>query len=182
MGRIAGGWVEGIARGAGAIAALSALAMCLLITFDVTIRALFNHPIIWVPEIVGYLMVALVFLALGETMLAGGHIRIDLLVSWLPKRLRDGLELMTLTLSTGIAGLFTWHGLKVMVRSYQLGRRDAFGALGAPLWIPQIALPVGLAVLTLVLAFLVWRKFSVVFYGATLDDADPAARKEGKGL
>ena len=82
------------------------LAPCLLVTGAVLVRALFDVPVVWVPEIVGYLMVVLVFLALGEAMLAGSHIRIDLLVGRLPRRPREVLELLTLTLSTGVAGFF----------------------------------------------------------------------------
>ena len=59
--------------------------MCLLVTGAVVVRAVFDLPVVWVPEIVGYLMVALVFLALGETMLAGRHIKIDLVVGRLPR-------------------------------------------------------------------------------------------------
>jgi TRAP-type C4-dicarboxylate transport system permease small subunit len=175
LGRIAGDGVEWLARGTGALAALTVLAMCLLITADVAIRALANYPIVWVPEIVGYLMVVLVFFALAEAMFAGSHIRIDLLINWIPKRLRDVLDLLTLTLSTGVTGLFAWHGFKVVMRSYQYGRKDAFGALSAPLWIPQIAIPIGLVVLTLVLALFVIRKLRVVLSGEDDPGSAPAS-------
>ena len=125
-------------------------------------------PVVWVPEIVGYLMVALVFLALGETMLAGSHIKIDLFVGRLPRRPRDILELFTLTLSVGVAGFFTWHGVNTMLRSLEYGRRDAFGALNMPLYVPQAALPIGLSILTLVVALLVCRKLRAVLYGCRL--------------
>ena len=154
-----------------AVAALGVLAMCLLVTGAVVVRYTFNFPIVWVPEIVGYLMVALVFLALGETMLAGRHIKIDLVVGRLPKRLRNLVELLTLTLSVGVAGFFTWHGVNTMLRSLDYGRRDAFGALNLPLWIPQMALPIGLSILTLVVALLACRKLREVLYGSGSDDA-----------
>ena len=154
-----------------AVAALGVLAMCLLVTGAVVVRYVFDWPVVWVPEIVGYLMVALVFLALGETMLAGRHIKIDLLVGRMPQRLRDVVELLTLTLSVGVAGFFAWHGLDTMLRSLDYGRRDAFGALNLPLWIPQIALPVGLSVLTLVVLLLACRKLREVLYGPGPDDS-----------
>ena len=125
---------------------------------------------VWVPEIVGYLMVALVFLALGETMLAGRHIKIDLVVGRLPRRLREFVELLTLTLSVGVAGFFAWHGVNTMLRSLDYGRRDAFGALNLPLWIPQIALPIGLSVLTLVVVLLAYRKLRDIRDGPRPDD------------
>jgi TRAP-type C4-dicarboxylate transport system permease small subunit len=158
--------IVGLAKGSGAIAALAVLAMCLLITGAVVVRYFFGFPVVWVPEIVGYLMVLLIFLALGDTMLAGSHIRIDLFVSRIPKRLRDMLELFTLSLSTGVAGFFTWHGLKTMLRSYEYGRSDAFGALNTPLYIPQAPMPIGLSILTLVLALLVCRRLYIVLHHA----------------
>jgi TRAP-type C4-dicarboxylate transport system permease small subunit len=178
-GRALGGLIVGLARFSGAIAALTVMAMCLLITGAVVTRSLFEISLVWVPEIVGYLMVALVFLALGEAMLAGSHIRLDLFVERLPKRLRDVLELLTLALSTGVAGLFTWHGMSTLLRSYEFARRDAFGALNAPLYIPQAALPAGLSVLTLVLALLVCRKLYVVLYDA--DEANVASGSQLEG-
>ena len=171
-GRALSGLIVRLANGSGAIAALTVLAMCLLITSAVFVRYVFNIPLVWVPEIVGYLMVALVFLSLGEAMLAGSHIRIDLFISRIPKRPRDMLELLTLTLSTGVAGFFTWHGVKTMLRSYEYDRSDAFGALNTPLYIPQVPLPIGLSILTLVLALLVCRRLYVVLYRPEEADVD----------
>ena len=164
--------IVGLANLSMGVAALGVLGMCLLVTGAVVVRYVFGFPVVWVPEIVGYLMVALVFLALGETMLAGRHIKIDLMVSRLPRRLRDIVELLTLTLSLGVAGFFTWHGVNTMLRSLEYGRRDAFGALNLPLYIPQVALPIGLSVLTLVVALLVGRKLRTVLHGADPEDAD----------
>lgn len=178
VGRTLDRLIVGLATVSMAVAALAVLAMCFLVTGAVFVRYVFGLPVVWVPEIVGYLMVALVFLALGETMLAGGHIKIDLFVGRLPKRPRDIIELLTLTLSIGVAGFFTWHGVNTMLRSLEYGRRDAFGALNLPLYIPQAALPVGLSVLTLVVILLVCRKlYSVLCDGAAAGDApDPRAK------
>lgn len=162
-----------------AIAAATVLGMCVLVAGGVLARYVFGIPVLWVPEIVGYLMVALVFLALGETMLAERHIKIDLIVSRLPERLRDVLELLTLTLSTGVAGFFTWHGITTMLRSYEFGRRDSFGALNMPLYIPQAAVPVGLSILTLVLAFLVYRKLRAVLGHDDAGEAESGSQQEG---
>ena len=171
--------IVGLANLSMAIAALGVLAMCLLVTGAVVVRYVFDWPVVWVPEIVGYLMVALVFLALGETMLAGRHIKIDLVVGRLPRRVRDVVDLLTLTLSVGVAGFFTWHGVSTMLRSLQYGRRDAFGALDLPLWIPQTAMPIGLSILTLVVVLLAARKLRDVLHDSDSDDAGPDTRVGG---
>ena len=171
--------IVGLAKLSMAIAAAGVMAMCLLVSGAVVVRYVFNWPVVWVPEIVGYLMVALVFLALGETMLAGRHIRIDLVVGRLPQRLREIVELITLTLSAGVAGFFAWHGADTMLRSLDYGRRDAFGALNTPLWIPQLALPIGLSVLTLVGILLAGRKLHDILYGSRPDDDDGSGSPAG---
>ena len=179
VGRTLDRLIVGLANVSMAIAALAVLSMCLLVTGAVFVRYVFGFPVVWVPEIVGYLMVALVFLALGETMLAGSHIKIDLFVGRLPRRPRDILELFTLTLSVGVAGFFTWHGVNTMLRSLEYGRRDAFGALNMPLYIPQAALPIGLSILTLVVVLLVCRKLRAVLYGAGSEGAEPGSQVKG---
>lgn len=172
FGRVIGNFVVAVARGAGVIAAFTVLAMCLLVTFDVFVRGVFDLPIAWVPEIVGYLMVILVFFSLADTMLADDHIKVDLLVNRMPTRFREIAELFTLSLSTVIAGLFTWHGVNTALRSYEFGLKDAFGVLGVPLYVPQLALPIGSLVLTLVMLVLVVRKLRIVFGSAESAGAD----------
>ena len=171
--------IVGLAKLSMAVAALGVLAMCLLVTGAVVVRYVFDWPVVWVPEIVGYLMVALVFLALGETMLAGRHIKIDLVVGRLPRRLRDAVELLTLTLSIGVAGFFAWHGINTMLRSLDYGRRDAFGALNLPLWIPQVALPIGLSILTLVVILLAYRKLRDILHGTGANDTSSDSQLGG---
>ena len=112
-------------------------------------------------------------------MLAGSHIKTRLFVGRLPRRPRDILELFTLTLSVGVAGFFTWHGVNTMLRSLEYGRRDAFGALNMPLYIPQAALPIGLSILTLVVVLLVCRKLHAVLYGSGAEGAEPGSQVKG---
>ena len=171
--------IVGLANLSMAVAALGVLVMCVLVTGAVVVRYIFNWPVVWVPEIVGYLMVALVFLALGETMLAGRHIKIDLVVGRLPRRVRNIVDLVTLTLSVGVAGFFAWHGINTMLRSLDYGRRDAFGALNLPLWIPQTALPIGLSVLTLAVILLAGRKLREVLHGSDSHDTESEPQAGG---
>ena len=154
--------------------------MCLLITVAVFVRYVFGIPVVWVPEIVGYLMVALIFLALGEAMLAGSHIKIDLFVTRIPKRLRDLLELFTLTLSTGGRRLLrvAWGENRSALFRLRPERMPS-GPLDTPLYIPQAPLPIGLSILTLVLALLVCRKLCVVLNPAEEAEVDLGSQSEG---
>ena len=67
-----------------------------------------------------------------------------------------------------------------MLRSYEYDRSDAFGALNTPLYIPQVSMPIGLAILTLVLVLLVCRKLHVVLYPADETDVDLGSQLDGR--
>jgi hypothetical protein len=56
---------------------------------------------------------------------------------------------------------------------------DSFGALNMPLYIPQAAVPIGLSILTLVLAFLVYRKLRAVLGHDDAAEARPGSEQEG---
>ena len=66
-----------------------------------------------------------------------------------------------------------------MLRSYQFDRRDSFGSLNLPLYIPQAAVPLGLSILTLVLAFLVYRKLRAVLGHEDTAEARSGSQQEG---
>ncbi|MFN4089498.1 MAG: TRAP transporter small permease [Alphaproteobacteria bacterium] len=94
-------------------------------------------------QIVGYLLAASTFLALAHTFATGGHIRIELLLETMPKRLRHAFEIACLTAATGLIGYFAWHASVMTWQSHQF-RDIAPGLIAMPLWIPQIAVSVGL--------------------------------------
>ena len=159
----------------GAVAAASVLAMVLLVTANIVMREFFSS-LIWVPQVVGYLMVGVVFLALGDTMRAGRHIKIDLITKRFPRRVQDTLEVATLGVAAGLVSFFTWHGTITVLRTQQYGRKDSFGVLLTPLWLPELALPIGLGVLGLVLVAMLARKIYAVARrsGTTVEERQEA--------
>ncbi|MCK5554262.1 MAG: TRAP transporter small permease [Deltaproteobacteria bacterium] len=61
------------------------LGLMFLIVTDVGLRYLFNRPIVSSHELVMFMMAIMVFSALGYTASVDGHVKIDLVVSRLPK-------------------------------------------------------------------------------------------------
>ena len=71
------------------LAAMACFVLMLLTTGDTVARYIFNKPITGAFEIsTNYLMVALVFLAIGYSYFEGVHVRVDFLANRLPKQLK----------------------------------------------------------------------------------------------
>lgn len=106
-------------------------------------------------EIGGFLFVAAAFLALPATLRAAGHVRVTMLASSLPGSLGRALTIAVLTAAMGIAGFATWHSWLQVVDSWTFNS-VSFGMIPIPLWIPQGAMTLGLAIFTVALADELW--------------------------
>jgi len=94
----------------------------------------------------GYCMAAAGFLALAHTLKRGEHIRVTLVLQAAGPRLKRALELFSLAVAVLLACLFAWYCLRLCIDSY--GYHDvSTGNDATPLWIPQIAMALGAAVL-----------------------------------
>ena len=86
------------------------LATIMVLTFcDVIGRYGFDSPIVGTVEVTELLMGTMVYLGVGLTTHARGHIRVDILIDLLPARVRAILEVATLTISIIMVSLICWH-------------------------------------------------------------------------
>ena len=94
----------------------------------------------------GYAMAACGFLALAHTLKKGEHIRVELLMQHVGQRWRRALQLWSYGAATLLAGLFAFYSVRLAWQSYAFN--DISTANDAtPLWIPQIGMALGTAVL-----------------------------------
>jgi len=94
-------WVY-IVCGAGCL-----LGLIVLITADVALRFLFNHPIMSSHELVMFMMGIAVFTMLSFTATQKGHVKIELLASRFPERIQKILEIIMSILSVGLFALIS---------------------------------------------------------------------------
>jgi TRAP-type C4-dicarboxylate transport system permease small subunit len=116
-------------------------------------------------ELAGYFLAATSFLALAYTLRTGGHIRVMLVLSHLPPGPRRIFELGALAAASAIAVYFVIYAALMAWESYVFGDR-AIGVLPTPLWIPQLAVVLGLVMLALALI----EEFVVVLLGGRIED------------
>lgn len=102
-------------------------------------------------DFAGFAMAASFFLGLAWTMRCGEHIRVSLLLEQLKGRARRALEIACLAVSLFLCGYFAWYAIDMTWTSYQLNDVSQ-GLVAVPLWIPQLAMALGLVVLAIALA------------------------------
>jgi len=122
-------------------------------------RYFLHSSISWAEEAMLFLMVGCVFLGSGAVAWSGRHIRMDIIVRLMPKKLQVALDLFSelVFLATAIALLiFAWPVIRQLV---EFDQRSL--AADLPLAIPQAMIPIGLAIMAiLVVARLItgrWR-------------------------
>ncbi len=84
--------------------------LMLLTSAEVVGRGLWSRPIPGTMEISSYLLSVFVLLGLAYTQQVKGHVRVNMITSRLPQRLRLGLEIFTTLLSILIVAVMCWQG------------------------------------------------------------------------
>lgn len=97
-------------------------------------------------EFAGYAMLASAFLALASTFGRGEHIRVTLFLQRLQGTPRRLAEIWCLGLATLLSGYLAWFSVKLCWQSYEINDLST-GLIAIPLWIPQVGMALGAAVL-----------------------------------
>lgn len=151
-----------IYRGAGALAAAFIVAIVALVAAQVLLNladkiaaGLIGKGIgLTIPsyaDFTGFFLAASTFLALAYALRAGGHIRVTLLTGRLPANMRRIVEICVVIIGLAMSAYATWYVILLVLESHEFGDRSS-GMVSVALWIPQLPVAVGLAVLTLALA------------------------------
>lgn len=126
----------------GALSASLILLILALTAYSIFMRYVIARPPVWVDELIGYLLVALISLGVAEGYRRGNHISIDLLTENLSarlSRLRWIWSDLCVLLFAVVLGLSTWEAVEFA---------RAFGAYSSgeieiQSWIPQLPLLIG---------------------------------------
>ena len=144
-------------RGADALMAALRVASGLMLIASVAInfaniigRYVLSVSLSWAEEAMLFLMIGSVFLAAPPVGWLGRHIRMDVVVSLLPPRMRRVFEIFSdlVTIATCImVAYFAWP---VMTMLHELDQRSQ--SANIPLVIPQAVVPIGLMLMALLIA------------------------------
>lgn len=133
---------------AGVFAGALVLATGFMIVYEIIARGVFNSPTEWVTELSTYCIIIAGFLGMGVAYAGKKHIQVDILIMHLSPKVRCWIELITCILALYYSYVFVVEGWAMTMLSIEFDNR-APTTLSTPLWIPQISMPAGLAILGL---------------------------------
>jgi TRAP-type mannitol/chloroaromatic compound transport system permease small subunit len=144
--------LDGIFMGTGYLSGLLFLMLALFVTYDVIARKwgfYLRLPTTRVTdELSGYILALAATWGLAYTLRTDAHVRIDVLLPYLPDRLRAVADFLGLVLMGFFAGLISWKIWALVLDSFESGIRSSTYLL-TPQWIPEGILGIGFSLLTL---------------------------------
>ena len=134
------------------------LASASLVLFaNVVARYVFNWGFPWAEELVRYEIVWMVFLGGSAAARQGLHIGVDIVVKFAPRPLRKTTEALINLISLVFCLLVLFYGAKLIIQTRMFGQVSP--ALQVPMWLVQLAIPVGGGLMALRFAQQLWHVF-----------------------
>ncbi len=142
-------------------AAFCLIAMTLLILAQIIARLL-GIIIPSSEDFAGWLLSATIFFGLAHTFNTGGHIRVTLLLSKLPEKIRKIFEIFALMIGISIAAFLAYYTSFTVYESFDFADvTDTY--LAMPLWLVQLPMAIG----SLFLLFAIVDSLIVTLTGET---------------
>ncbi len=118
--------------------------MTLLILVEIGLWNLFEKTTLIADEYSAYGLAAIIFLGAGYCLKEKGHIRITLVLGFLPGKVERAIVFVATSVTTIFMGYLWWYLLKMVMSAFRYGSTS--GTLtNTPLWIPQALMLVGAA-------------------------------------
>ena len=148
--------IRQVARASAWIGGAMLLVCAILVTIEVVLRKLFVVSVGGANEYSGYALAVGASWAFAYTLLNRGHIRIDVVHRYLPRRFRLALDLLSILCLAAFMTVLAWHAANVLLSSIRLGATSNT-PISTPLWIPQSLWVIGLTGFWLVSIYVLFR-------------------------
>jgi C4-dicarboxylate transporter DctQ subunit len=122
---------------------------------NVVARYVFNWGFPWAEELVRYEIIWMVFLGGSIAARQGLHIGVDLLVRFAPLPLRKPINILINLISLTFCSLILYYGASLISQTRMFGQVSP--ALQVPMWMVQLAIPLGAGLMALRFAQQIWR-------------------------
>ena len=145
-----GSIIERIADFVGYLSGWLVPLMMMLVVVDVFMRYVMHRPLMIADEFSAYMLVALSFLGFAYTWRQGGHVRVEVVVNYLPPKLYNWVRLIGLILTFIFMVEMDRAAFKMIAYALQMKMRSSTWLM-FPLFWPQLTIFVGFVLLTLML-------------------------------
>ena len=148
---------ESLSTGGAFLSSLGIIFIVVLVVIEIFLRSVFNTSTMVSSEYGGYALVFLILTGLAYTMKEGGLIRINLLTSNFSENGKRIADIVSGLAAIVITSFALFHTTSMVYETWEL-EMTADTIAETPLWIPQLAIPLGMALLLLqIIAFVVGR-------------------------
>jgi TRAP-type C4-dicarboxylate transport system permease small subunit len=161
-----------------ALATLWVVAIMLLITGDVIGRAVFNHPLPGVPEIVKLSIVGIVWLQMAFTLRTDRHLRSNLVFGAMPRRGQSLVYALNCLCGAFVFGIIVYYTYDDLLLTYERGTFEGEHPVRLPIW-PVWALLVGGALISALEYLIQFAKTVFGGYLPALDEGPDAGDGDG---
>ena len=159
-------WLENLAKACGVLAAVFLVVLALVILAQI-IGRMFGWLIPSADDFAVWAMASSVFLGLPYAMLHGDHIRVTLVLQVLPKSLHYGYEILA-TLFALVVSVWGAYYCIIFVYESFIYNELAPGMVPVPMWMPQLGMPIGLVLFSLMLV----RRLVMCVRGQPLQESE----------
>ena len=150
-------WIDKLSDYGAYLSSVFMILIVALILFEIFLRTFFHTSTLISDEFSAYFFVAVVMLGLSYTFKENGHIRITLILSRLGKKTEKVFDIITSTIALILTLFIFYHSLIMVIETCKLDMR-ADSIAETPIFIPQIALPVGLFLFALQITVKIIRR------------------------
>jgi len=156
--------VETISDWAARFSAVILGLLTMLILLEIFLWNAFEKTTLIADEYSAYGLAAIIFLGAGYCLKEKGHIRITLILGFLPIRLAAVITFIATAVTTGVMGYLCWMLFKMVQGALRYGSTS--GTLThTPLWIPQTLMLMGAVCFLLQLVGTTLRTFQAISSG-----------------
>jgi len=140
--------IHGISTLCGVVASLLVGSSIFVVCQMVFIRYVLNGSTVWQTDYVTFALVGATLIGSPYVLLLKGHVNVDLLPHFLSHPQRAVLAYCSSLMGLIFSGVLAYYGFELFYEAYEGGwETDTVWEL--PLWIPYLAMPIGIGLLTL---------------------------------
>jgi len=140
--------VRTLSKITGLLGAIFLLAAAVVTTEGVMVRKVLNWSTTWQIELSVFLLMYACFVGAAYAQMGERHLNIDLLIIYLPPRIREYLLLITGIMSCVVCAVVAWYAWPMWWDAV-LQNEHSESLWGPPMWVPYFFLPLGMTLLLL---------------------------------
>jgi len=126
------------------------VALVILVSGEAALRGTINYSLGFAEEVTAYFVVMLTFFGAALALRSGSLFQVKILFDNFPEGVRLWLWRLFVVSALIVCAILVWKTYGVLMSSFERGK-FAPTVLRTPLWIPQLLMPVGFAVICLFL-------------------------------